>query len=108
MKKWFKRMRSALRPNERQFVQEAVQAIPQGDRLASLTPREREVFALLIQGKKQREIAGLLNVQPTTVSFHTQSLYRKLGIHDRAQLFIRYALPGRTQSNQEANEGEEE
>lgn len=105
--KWFKRMRSALRPAERE-VQEAVHVISDDDRLASLTPREREVFALLIQGKKQREIAALLGVQPTTASFHTQSLYRKLGIHDRAQLFIRYAMPGRTQLSQESNEGEEE
>lgn len=106
--KWFKSMRLALRPNEREVVKEAVQAMPDDDRLASLTPREREVFALLIQGKKQREIAVLLGVQPTTAGFHTQSLYRKLGIHDRAQLFIRYALPGRVQSSQESNEGEEE
>lgn len=104
--KWFKRMRSALRPAEHEAVEAAVGALSDDDRLATLTPREREVFALLIQGKKQREIAGQLNVQPTTVSFHTQSLYRKLEIHDRAQLILHYALPGRTHSRYEPKEEE--
>lgn len=102
-------MRAALRPRGApETVRAAVRAAPGGgegdDRLSALTPRERQVFALLIQGKKQREIADLLAVRPTTVGFHTQSLYRKLGVHDRAQLLLRYALPGQSQFASTSNE----
>lgn len=60
-------------------------------RVASLTRREREVFDWLLAGKKQREIADLMQVQLTTVSFHCTALYKKLDIHDKAHLFLRYA-----------------
>lgn len=59
-------------------------------RLETLSPRERQVFDALLMGKKQREIAEMLGVKPTTVSFHCTALYRKLDIHDRAHLFLRY------------------
>ncbi len=103
--KWFGKLKAAMRPAERDVVEEAVLAVPESDKLDGLTRRERQVFALLLEGRKQREIAELLSVRPTTISFHTQSLYRKLGIHDRAQLFIQYALPGMKQ--REASEEEE-
>lgn len=61
------------------------------ERLGTLSPREREVFDGLMEGKRQREIADQLNVKLTTVSFHCTSLYRKLDIHDKAHLFLRYA-----------------
>ncbi len=58
--------------------------------LASLTPRETQVLALLLQGKRMREIAELLGVKSTTVSFHMTSLYKKLSVHDRAHLILQY------------------
>ncbi len=97
--KWVGKLRAALRPAEQGAVESAVPTAPRGERLENLTRREREVFALLLQGRKQREIAEQLSVRPTTVSFHIQSLYRKLGIHDRAQLFIQYALPDKTKQD---------
>ncbi len=104
--KWFGRLRAALRPAERVAVASAVPDVAPCDRLLGLTRREREVFALLLQGRKQREIAESLSVRPTTVSFHIQSLYRKLGIHDRAQLFIQYAQPGKKQREECEEEAE--
>jgi len=63
-------------------------------RVRMLSPREREVFDALLAGKKQREIAEMLDVKPTTVSFHCTALYKKLDIHDKAHLFLRYARFG--------------
>lgn len=60
-------------------------------RVEALSPRERQVFIALLAGKKQREIAEMLGVKPTTVSFHCTALYKKLDIHDKAHLFLRYA-----------------
>ncbi len=61
------------------------------ERFQTLSPRERQVFNGLLAGNKQREIAVLLRVRPATISFHCTALYRKLDIHDKAHLFLRYA-----------------
>lgn len=67
------------------------QLLTDAERFETLSPREREVFEGLLSGKKQREIADLMQVRPTTVSFHCTGLYKKLDIHDKAHLFLRYA-----------------
>ena len=50
-----------------------------------LTPREREVLALLAAGRTQPEIATGLCISPTTVSKHVVSVYGKIGVHRRAE-----------------------
>ena len=59
-------------------------------RLQTLTPRESEVFGLLVQGKKLREIAEALNVQYSTVNTHQKSIYKKLGVNSRAECILLY------------------
>jgi len=51
----------------------------------NLSPREREILALLADGKTQREIAAALFISPKTVATHIQRLLAKLGVHSRAQ-----------------------
>jgi DNA-binding NarL/FixJ family response regulator len=53
--------------------------------LAALTLREREVLALLAQGRTQREIALDLVISSKTVATHIQRVLEKLGVHSRAQ-----------------------
>jgi diguanylate cyclase (GGDEF)-like protein len=55
-----------------------------------LTPREQEVFTMLLDGKAPKEIAFTLKVSYDTVGFHKKNLYRKLGVQSRAELFARY------------------
>ena len=50
-----------------------------GDRRKTLTPREREVYELLIQGLTNREIAKLLFIEESTVKVHAHHIYDKLG-----------------------------
>jgi two-component system response regulator DesR len=50
-----------------------------------LSEREREVIALLAAGHTNREIAERLYLSPHTVKEHTSSLYRKLGVKNRAE-----------------------
>ncbi|MFF5979628.1 response regulator [Streptomyces olindensis] len=57
-------------------------------RLASLTPREREVLALVGTGLSNGEIAERLFVTPVTVKTHTNRAMAKLGARDRAQLVV--------------------
>lgn len=59
-------------------------------RLHTLTPKEREVYDLYLQGKKAPEIAVLLDITPNTVKFHNKNIYDKLGINSRKEL-LRYA-----------------
>ena len=103
--KWFRRDETKARkerPEERQTGRREDFAPPppltllrqpptDHARVRTLSPREREVFDALLEGKKQREIAEMLDVKPTTVSFHCTALYKKLDIHDKAHLFLRYA-----------------
>jgi DNA-binding NarL/FixJ family response regulator len=49
-----------------------------------LTSREREVLRLIVQGYKYRDIAQELYIALPTVKAHASSLYRKLGVEDRA------------------------
>jgi DNA-binding CsgD family transcriptional regulator len=56
-----------------------------------LTPREQEIFTMLLTGMAPKEIAFTLKVSYYTVDFHRKNLYRKLGIQSRAELFARYS-----------------
>jgi DNA-binding NarL/FixJ family response regulator len=62
-----------------------------GDRRELLSPREREVYDLLVQGLKNREIARLLFIEESTVKVHAHHIYDKLGIRSRTALTI-YAM----------------
>ncbi|MEW6753284.1 MAG: response regulator transcription factor [Candidatus Latescibacterota bacterium] len=58
---------------------------------AELTPREREVLALIAEGRSSKEVAGELCISVRTVETHRQNTMNKLGIHTAAGL-IRYAI----------------
>ncbi len=51
----------------------------------ALTPREREVLALLAEGRSNRAIAGTLVISEATVVRHVANIYAKLQVHSRAQ-----------------------
>jgi DNA-binding NarL/FixJ family response regulator len=50
-----------------------------------LSSREREVLVLIASGATNREIAERLFLSPHTVKEHASSLYRKLGVKNRAE-----------------------
>ena len=49
-----------------------------------LTNAEKEIFKLIAEGKKKREIAGCLHLSVHTVKTHIEDVYRKLGVHTAA------------------------
>lgn len=55
-------------------------------RLAVLTPRERQVFELVARGVTHREIAEQLGIGKKSVDTYRARLYQKLGINTRAEL----------------------
>ena len=55
---------------------------------ASLSPAERKVALLASEGFSVTNMAARLGVGETTVRTHLRRLYRKLGVHSRAQLAL--------------------
>ncbi|MEO3826156.1 response regulator transcription factor [Actinomadura sp. B10D3] len=58
------------------------------ERLAVLTPREREMVALVATGLSNQEIAEQMFLSPFTVRAHVQRAMTKLEARDRAQLVV--------------------
>lgn len=56
-----------------------------------LSRRERQIVKLISEGYSSREIAESLSVSPRTVEAHRANIYRKLGMHNLADL-IKYAI----------------
>ncbi|MHB8524756.1 MAG: response regulator [Candidatus Acidiferrales bacterium] len=56
-----------------------------------LSPRERQVLQLIAEGKKTKEVAGVLDISVKTAETHRTRIMEKLDIHETAGL-VRYAI----------------
>ena len=54
----------------------------------SLTNREREILALIVAGKIDRDIAETLYIAPATVRVHIHAMLHKLGARDRSHAIL--------------------
>jgi DNA-binding NarL/FixJ family response regulator len=63
-------------------------AVAEEAKIATLTHREREVLALVIQGLRNHEIAERLFVSDHTVRHHIGAIYGKLGVPGRLDLIL--------------------
>ena len=61
------------------------------DRLDRLSPREREVFQLVVEGHTNRQMAEMLGVRPSTIETHRAHILEKLGMHGTAEL-VKFAV----------------
>jgi two-component system NarL family response regulator len=61
-----------------------------GDALSPLSTREREVFALLVRGFTNQQVAAELTISIKTVETHRARIHRKLDLHSVGDL-VRYA-----------------
>ncbi len=55
---------------------------------SELSPREREVLALLVHGLANKEIAATLGITEATVKCHVAEILGKLGVSDRTQAVV--------------------
>jgi FixJ family two-component response regulator len=79
---------------ERAIAQDSVGPDGKGEigalraRLDALTPREREVFELVVHGKLTKQIAHTLDITERTVKAHRQSFMEKLKAHSLIELVL--------------------
>ncbi|MDD4753923.1 MAG: helix-turn-helix transcriptional regulator [Desulfitobacteriaceae bacterium] len=59
----------------------------------NLSPREKQVVSLLLQGMTLRQVAPELGLAASTVSTYSKAIYKKLGINKRAELFMLFGCP---------------
>jgi FixJ family two-component response regulator len=89
------RIRAAIEM-DRQARAATTERAPVIERLAHLTPREREVLELLITGHTSKQIAAALHVSVRTVEGHRRMVLSKMDVSSAAQL-VRTVLSAREQ-----------
>lgn len=52
----------------------------------SVTPRQREILQLLVEGKSAKEIGEILSISARTVEFHKYQMMEMHGLHSSAEL----------------------
>jgi len=55
---------------------------------SDLSPREREVLSLMVQGKSNKDIGAALHITEATVKSHVSVILERLGVSDRTQAVI--------------------
>lgn len=65
------------------------------DNIKILTSREIKILSLIIEGKNNPEIADELFISIHTVKAHIESIYKKLGVHNKVQAAV-YAILNNT------------
>jgi DNA-binding NarL/FixJ family response regulator len=61
---------------------------PVADAAEQLTPRQREILQLLVEGQSAKQIAATLNISARTVEFHKYQMMESLGLHNSAELIL--------------------
>ena len=56
-----------------------------------LTPRQREVIRLIVQGMKMKDIAHQLDITPRTVAFHKYTVMEQYSLNNNFEL-IQFAI----------------
>ena len=55
-------------------------------RLYTLTPTEREIYNMYLNGNRTKDIMATLQITENTVKYHNRNIYSKLGVSSRKQL----------------------
>jgi DNA-binding NarL/FixJ family response regulator len=70
------------------WIDEALSRSIRGAKQIHLTPRERQVVSLIVQGLSNKEIAWSLGISEGTIKVYMSRLYVKVGVGDRFELAL--------------------
>jgi two-component system response regulator DctR len=87
------RVIEALKHDESRRWQDGMKA-EIGERLTSLTDREREVMACILAGKLNKVIADELQIAMRTVEVHRAHIFEKMGVRSAVELAQRLSVLG--------------
>ncbi len=73
------------------YLKHSTRSLEDGSSEKQLSPRERLIVQLLVEGKKNKEIAAALSISIRTAESHRANIMRKLGLHSIVEL-VRYAI----------------
>jgi DNA-binding NarL/FixJ family response regulator len=74
-----------LHPRAQQHLMRGIAEPETPSPFVALTPRERDVLALLARGESNKRIAAALNLSIGTVKGYVSAIFEKLGVEDRTQ-----------------------
>jgi DNA-binding NarL/FixJ family response regulator len=74
-----------LHPRAQQHLMRGIAQPETPSPFGALTPRERDVLALLARGESNKRIAATLNLSIGTVKGYVSAIFEKLGVEDRTQ-----------------------
>jgi DNA-binding NarL/FixJ family response regulator len=74
-----------LHPRAQQHLMRGIAEPETPSPFGALTPRERDVLALLARGESNKRIAAALNLSIGTVKGYVSAIFEKLGVEDRTQ-----------------------
>jgi FixJ family two-component response regulator len=78
-------IKTALR-NSSQALASRIELGSIQSRLARLTPREREVLALLLEGRLNKQVACELGIAEKTIKIHRARVMEKMEVHSLVEL----------------------
>lgn len=71
-------------------MKEKTESPPEADAIITLTPREKEVFHMLLKGMKAKEIALEAAISIWGANYFIKQVYRKLKVNSKTKLVLRY------------------
>ena len=79
-----------VKPGSAQPPTETADELPSAveTQLETLSPRERDVLRVFLEGADVPAVAGNLNISQHTVRNHLKSIFRKLGVHSQRELLL--------------------
>ena len=92
-RKLVERIREAIQIDHR-ARETAARGAEVSQRLAQLTPRERDVHDLLLTGKTSKQIAQALSLSVRTVEGYRREVFRKMQVVSAAELIRKHFLAG--------------
>lgn len=92
------RVRDALE-RDAELLRRSLESMDFAERLAQLTPREREVMELVVAGNANKQTAVELGIAEKTVEVHRRRVMRKMGLRGAATL-VRMVLEHRSRTGE--------